>query len=688
MSNLIGQQINQYRVDALLGEGNMGSVYQAYDLNLARKVVLKVMHRQLARQPQFQQRFLQEAQAAARLDHPSIVAIYNFATDPRLYIVMEYVAGPSLGEYVNHLWEQKQEPGVTEILRLVAQVASALDYAHEQGVIHRDIKPSNILLKPLSRPDRDGDPALRAVVTDFGLAKLREGDVHTLTGTFMGTLSYMSPEQCMARPLDGRSDIYALGIVLYQLVTGQLPFDIKSPTDAIRMHVKEPPPSPTLIRPQLPESVERIILQAIAKNPANRFQAGNQMALALRRVAQRLDNPAGTFIQAAPATPEGESAVWPTSANWDVLATDAPPGADRLLIIREGEAPRAVALDRPVLTIGRNPDSDVVLNDKGVSRTHARLEHRDGGWSITDLDSTNGSYLGADRLPPQTPHGLKSGAELRIGAYLLQWRSAREMMLTAYQPLVRPDASTAVRFKIDPGEIDLVVNPVQLDMEAGDRVNIQVMLVNTGPIVEHVHLRLDGLPVDWMTLSDELVQLMPGARGFVRISLHPPRTSQANSTAHRFTVIATPMSNLEATTSRDCQVFIRPFEAYAAELTPRLIANAGLCQVALHNQGNAPAIYTITGDANQRQVTFGGERWQLKLQPGQKTVLEMAVQAHRRPLWGFKRLYPFNVLVEDNAQRQNLMGAQLEVTPRLPIWLLGVLATLLAIAALVAVFFL
>ncbi len=688
MSNLIGQQINQYRIDALLGEGNMGSVYQAYDLNLARKVVLKVMHRQLARQAQFQQRFLQEAQAAARLDHPSIVAIYNFAAEPRLYIVMEYVAGPSLGEYVNHLWEQTKEPGVTEILRLVAQVASALDYAHEQGVIHRDIKPSNILLKPLSRPDRDGDPPLRAIVTDFGLAKLREGDVHTLTGTFMGTLSYMSPEQCMTRPLDGRSDIYSLGIVLYQLVTGQLPFDIKSPTDAIRMHVKETPPAPTLIRPHLPESVERIILQAIAKNPTNRFQAGNQMALALRRVAQLLDNPAGTFIQTAPLAAEGERAASPTPPNWALLAAGATIDVDRLVIMREGEAPRLLPLDCPLLTIGRNPDNDVVLNDKGVSRVHARLERSDGEWNVTDLGSTNGSYLGPERLPPDIPRRLKSGAELRIGAYLLQWRSAHEMMLTAQQPLLRPDASTAMRFRIDPGELDLVVNPIRLEMEAGDRLNIQVMLVNTGPIVEHVHLRLDGLPADWMTLSDELVQLMPGARGFVRISLHPPRATQAASAAHRFTVIATPMSNLEATTSRDCQLFIRPFEAYTADLTPRLLVNAGLCQVALHNQGNAPAIYTITGDDNQRQVDFGDQRWQLKLQPGQKTALDVAVQARRRPLLGFKRLYAFNVLVEDNAQRQSLLGAQLEVTPRLPAWLLAVLATLITLAALVGVIWL
>ena len=674
MSSLIGQQINQYRVDALLGEGNMGSVFQAFDLHLARKIVLKVMHSQLAKQPQFQQRFLQEAQAAARLDHPSIVEIFNFATDPRLYIVMEYIAGPSLGEYVNRRWEQQQEPALTEVLRLTAQVASALDYAHEQGVIHRDIKPSNILLKPLTRPDREGDPALRSVVTDFGLAKLREGDVHTLTGTFMGTLSYMSPEQCMARPLDGRTDIYSLGIVLYQLATGQLPFEIKSPTDAIRMHVKELPPAPTLIRPDLPEAVERIILQAIAKNPANRFQTGNQLAIALRRVAQMLDNPGGTYIQLPPGAKDGTVLTKPMVNEWEVLAAGVAPDADRVVILREGELPRVLGLEQESLVIGRSPDSDIVLNDKGVSRQHVRLERSEGGWNVVDLGSTNGTYLGTERLTTDTLQAWKPESELRVGPYLLQWQTAQAMAAGPFQPLIGVEPSTDVRYRTDPGELELVVNPFKVELDAGDRVNLQVMLVNRGPIVEHVHMRLDGLAADWVTMSDELVQLMPGARGFVRITIHPPRASEATSGRNEFIIIATPMSNLEATASRVCELTIRAFEEFSAELRPNLLTNGGLYQVNVHNQGNAPSLFKVAGDENNRLVSFGGEGWQLKLLPGQRGSIEFSVLPRHRPFLGFTRILPFNAQVENGSGQQRILGGQLEALPRVPGWVLTTLS--------------
>lgn len=264
----------------------MGSVYRAYDMNLARPVALKVMHPHLTRQPEFQQRFLQEAQAAARLSHPNIVDIYHFGRkQDLLYMAIEYVDGDSLGAYIGYLYRNNQIIRLDETLDLLAQVADGLDYAHRQGVVHRDIKPDNILIKVQEHPEHEGLSVMRAVVTDFGLAKLREGGIQTVTGTLMGTLAYMSPEQCVGEALDGRSDIYSLGVVLYQLTTGRLPFNIKSPTDAILKHMQEDPPPPRELRPGLPLEVERIIGRALAKKPAGRFKTAGQMAAALRAAA-------------------------------------------------------------------------------------------------------------------------------------------------------------------------------------------------------------------------------------------------------------------------------------------------------------------------------------------------------------------------------------------------------------------
>lgn len=292
--DLIGRQFGNYRIDAVIGDGGMGAVYRATDLTLDRPVAVKVMHGELAGDPVFQQRFLQEARAAARLDHPSIVRVYQFGQgEDLIYMVMELIDGVSLGAYLRQLARQHQVVRLEETLTLMAQVAEALGYAHRQGVIHRDIKPDNILVKRLDRPDRPGEPPLRAMVTDFGLAKLMETDLDTLVGQMMGTLIYMAPEQALDLPVDGRSDLYSLGVVLYQLATGKPPLVIQTPAEAIQAHRYSSIPMPSEVHSGVPAEVERIIMKALARNPDNRYQTGEEMAFDLRRAA------AGTTVQEA-----------------------------------------------------------------------------------------------------------------------------------------------------------------------------------------------------------------------------------------------------------------------------------------------------------------------------------------------------------------------------------------------------
>jgi serine/threonine protein kinase len=221
-TELIGQKIEHYQIEGIIGKGGMGTVYRAIDVNLARPVAVKIMHEQYAAEREFQQRFQQEAQAAARLEHPSIVSVYHFGREHGLlYLVMELIPGLSLGTYMKQLAARGQVIRLDETVSLMAQVADALGYAHRKGVVHRDVKPDNIIVKQLNQAERPDEPPLRAVMTDFGLAKLMEGGVETKSGEFMGTLAYISPEQIMDTSLDGRSDIYSLGVVLFQLATGQ-----------------------------------------------------------------------------------------------------------------------------------------------------------------------------------------------------------------------------------------------------------------------------------------------------------------------------------------------------------------------------------------------------------------------------------------------------------------------------------
>lgn len=345
-----GREIENYRIDGVIGEGGMGAIYRATDVNLMRPVAVKVMHGELAEDPTFQGRFLQEARAAARLDHPSIVRVYHFGREGGLlYIVMELVDGLSLGAYLRRLAGLNQVVRLEESLSLVAQAADALGYAHRQGVIHRDVKPDNILIKRLDRADRPGDPPLRAMVTDFGLARLLGTDADTQAGLLMGTLPYMSPEQVLDQPVDGRSDIYSLGVVLYQLATGKLPLDIRSPEGAMQAHQYETAPPPRAVAPGVPAAVEAIILRALHRRPENRYQSAEELASDLRRAAASLgDEETAAFAEDSDSTIVSIVTAFPTPARrleWDMRPRELRgEGICRVLLRNHSPVVQTVAL--------------------------------------------------------------------------------------------------------------------------------------------------------------------------------------------------------------------------------------------------------------------------------------------------------------------------------------------------------
>ena len=233
LDQLVGQTFARYKLLALLGQGGMGGVFKARDLTLQRDVAVKVMHPQYTAQPDFQERFLQEARTAAQLDHPGIVKVFDFGKQGAvLYIVMEFLPGNNLRKLLQELQAQGKWIALPEAVQLVRHVCLAIDYAHRRGILHRDIKPDNIMLKPEASTGLPYSP----VVTDLGLAKLTEGGMMTQVGMSMGTPGYMSPEQALGTPTDRRSDVYSLGVLLYELAVGRLPFPARTLTEAMRYH--------------------------------------------------------------------------------------------------------------------------------------------------------------------------------------------------------------------------------------------------------------------------------------------------------------------------------------------------------------------------------------------------------------------------------------------------------------------
>jgi hypothetical protein len=682
----------------------MGSVYRAQDVNLARPVALKVMHPQFANQPEFRQRFLQEAQAAARLgDHPSIVNIYDFGhQDSIFYMVMEYVPGSSLGTYIKHAQENQQVVKLSETLMVLAQVADALGFAHQAGVIHRDIKPDNVLLKPKAEAGKGPGLPVRAVVTDFGLAKLLEGGVQTRTGTFMGTLPYMSPEQCLGRDLDGRSDLYSLGIMLYQLATGQLPFDIKSPTDAVVKHINEPPPPPQSIRPGVPESVATVIQKSIAKKVADRYQSGEEMAAALRDAAGGLTDadvtqfaPAQTTISLATRLLPEKPAPEPTALGDGLdpaLALGLAAGETKLLIAQKGQEVRGVRLDKDIIVIGRASSCDVVLAAEGISRTHARLERGpDGRWVAVDLGSTNGTFLESSRLLPDVPEPFLPGHTLRIGAYYMRLQqsqpaAAAAMATAAVDQSFRRAGPTlgpaATQVYSSTGRLGLAIEPTNVEVVPGGRANITIHLTNQGALVEHYQLTTRQLPDDWVTLSRDSLQLMPGASDTVQMAIHPPQDSDAAAGRLPYRLMVTSALDKSETVGVAGELTVKAYHHFTADMRPKQLAHGATCRILVRNEGNTPAAYNVTGRDPAEGIRFSGEDGRLKLDPGQRGTVDLKLRARQRPLFGRGKTLPFEVLIGASEGQRQRLGGQLDVSALLPGWLLPLLAGLLLILCL------
>jgi eukaryotic-like serine/threonine-protein kinase len=278
MPEWLGKTIGNVRIEKLLARGGMAEVYLGTHLNLERPVAVKLLHSFIEEEPLLLERFHREAKVVAGLRHSNIVQIFDFATiDGHPYIVMEYLKGPTLATYLRHLHQRKKRIAPDQVARLLNELSAALDYAHKQGVVHRDIKPGNILLHnknediPLDKPLTDD---VEAIITDFGLVRIMNTASQTASGTVSGTPAYMSPEQARGDPTDHRTDIYSLGIVLYEMLAGRVPFEADSTLTILHMQIHTTPPA----IPGIPAKVQAVLDRTLLKNPDERYQTTRELA--------------------------------------------------------------------------------------------------------------------------------------------------------------------------------------------------------------------------------------------------------------------------------------------------------------------------------------------------------------------------------------------------------------------------
>ncbi|MGB1251055.1 MAG: protein kinase domain-containing protein [Candidatus Promineifilaceae bacterium] len=475
------QQLGRFTLQQEIGSGGMGSVYCAWDNNLQRAVALKLMHPQFAKQTRFRKQFLNEVRVTANFDHDHIVRVHQggeIAEHGQLYMVMEYISGGTLSMALDSLRETAQRLPLRETLVLAEQVAQALAYTHSQRRVHRDIKPGNILIKQLLQSDSNG-LSWRAVVTDFGLVKaaLYDTDGHTRLHTALagvGTPTYMSPEQARERPVGTQSDIYSLGIVLYELLTGELPLPIQSLVTAVRLHNTGEQPTPIHEHnPAVPPALVAIVMRALASDLGERYVSAEKLATDLRTFRSQLsatdiaafDTPQETVCLAdllpydnGCNPPRVKSQRGGTMIDGSSPAAAPEPYAGRRTALDQHEsfveyefgtpsAPDAIRLalqPSPMLRLSPSGNETVylqIINDSDLSDV-VKLSLVGDATRFASLD------VASLHLPPRSTQEveiafrLSAGCDLAAGSY--EWSVSAELE-TTQQPLGTTSGTLVVR---------------------------------------------------------------------------------------------------------------------------------------------------------------------------------------------------------------------------------------------------
>lgn len=425
MVSLAGKTLGKYRLIEQLGRGGFASVYKAYQPRLDRYIAIKVLHPHLVEGEDFLARFEREAKAVAGLRHPNIVIVHDFEVQENTYyMVMEYIDGQSLKQRLEDLNTHGEFLSLREVNRIMADITSALGYAHQQGMLHRDIKPSNVIL----------DQAGQAFLTDFGIARILSGTQFTATGALIGTPAYMSPEQGQGLKVTAASDVYSLGIMLYEFLTGHVPYDADTPLAIIFKHIRDPLPSVHSTRPDLPADVERVVYKALAKDPEDRYQSPADLMQALQTALEK-DLRAETVLS-APRSPSIPVEMAPLETSQDREKPQVQPAGAVLPDRDDQEATRVSEppSDLPATVVEQSIAPEPVSELRPLEQTVAVEAEVTGGEGVVPVRVDDGLHaqavtLAEDAKIRETPSDREQAVGQADHASLAQLRSTNRKQL-------------------------------------------------------------------------------------------------------------------------------------------------------------------------------------------------------------------------------------------------------------------
>ena len=694
-NHLVGQVLDRYQLVRQLGEGELGAMFLAYDPNLQRDVALKVLDTRELGGPNAAERVLERARAAARLDHPGLVKVHDFGrSESLMYIVMEYLAGGNLRQLLSDLRQANQWLPLSEAVELTRQLALVLDYVSRQGEAPRRVRPTDIMFKP----EPSGGLPYRPVLTDLGLEELRQQDWQPpAEGAARPAYAYWSPEQALGEPIDMRSQVYSLGILLYELSVGWQPFPAQTMAEAVRAHTRSDPPPPRARRADLPAPLEGIILKALQKDPAQRYPDPAALAQALEDVLPlaRETRPGDWEVSLMVPYQRGlrSGPSVPPMATMPLVEPSLPAeptvnlNQARIRVVSPTGQTRYAAFTGRGLTIGREPGNDLVLDDAAVSSQHARIEFDGQTYRVVDLNSQNGTFLGGVRLLPGMPEPWRPDAPLLVGDTWLHL----ELPAAAARPNVfRFDGVTVDANLIQTsanGNVGVYVEVPQLAVTPGQPSTVGIIVVNKGPSADRFSISLNGVPPNWIVPPGPptSVALQPGAHQRLKITIQPPRTPGSRAGRAALVLRAASQSAPDQFVEGRVTLAVAAFSQFASELnTPALRVNVP-ARVSVQNQGNTQETYTIDFEDPEQALSFNPPGIALTVPEGQVGPADFSAALQRPRIIGGQQSHPFTVRVTSRSGQVQRHNAELlssgMVPPWLPLLLLLVGCLLTSVAA-------
>lgn len=705
MQQLIGQTIDRYQVDRLLGEGRVGDVYYAQDVNLARAVALKVIKPELLITPDFATRFVPAARALGRLEHPGLVRVFDFGqTEKIAYLVMDYLEGPPLADLLFAMRASQRWIALTEALRLVQQLAQVVDYLQRQGAPRRRLFPAKIKVRARVDGLAHGESAVQPVMIDLGL----HGSLLPTSGlpsaVTPALLAYLPPEEIFGEATDGRSDVYALGVLAYELTTGQLPLVARTLGEAVDIHLNQKVLAVRAALPMLPDPVAAIIEKALAPTLAERYANAGALlnalaALPFDRLPEQFPPAASAGITTLLAQltqpnnalevptarlPQAEEAgIAKTLAYNAALPVRAVPGAqatDQLQILGPKEKTQTIALAKPSITIGRTPDNDVVLDDPRVSRKHARLEMTGSGWQIVDLNSANGIYVVKTRLAPGGTSKIEYDTPVRVGDHSLRVLQGEVTKgVGANSPQVAPtnrifiksiDAEierTQILSSSDAQSVGLFLPGTQYGVEPGKSMTIPLILLNQKSISDAFLIAVGGAPPAWLHLASTRIELASGEQRQILLEIKPARSPQTQAKTYSIRINVASQNVPGQIVLAEIKIMVRRYVQFQVNLQPSSVQTGEPIQVSIANQGNARQAFTLAWWDEQHELIFEPATDTMEISPGEVGATRFIAFA-RKPRWfGAAHLHPITVQISPLYAGVQLYQAQIISRGRIPI---------------------